>query len=252
MAKKIQIALIWWPHSGGRWLSRTILKRHSKVHQTAFTHPWLYYSTDMMLELDNTAQVHKARSLPKLKEHLHALVNSIEHGKAEGLKQYFEDIDRYEEADGQDFILGEICMGSPIPRKIDIELLMKANPDMKVIHLVRNPKTSFMSFVKRFEMDNDPVKIAGSWVSLNYSLRDFFDKNDVYTNNYLCVKYEDLLENAEDEVRRICDFTGMEFESAMVESLDERWGRSTRPQIDENSERIIDEIANVELKNYNY
>lgn len=245
------VSVIWWPHSGGRWFCRSIFKNHSKIHQTVFTHPWLYFSTDMLMDTDNTAQVHKSRSLPELKPHLDALVQSIDYGKEQSVSKYFEMIADYEIGDNT-HILGEVCMGSPIPRIIDVETMMKTSPDMKVIHLVRNPIDSFNSFVKRHEMDNDPVKIGGSWLTLNYKVRDFFQSNEQYKDNYLIVKYEELLADAESEVKRVCDFMGLEYEPALVENLDQRWGRNTEVKIDDNSRRIIEEITQTELKNYNY
>ncbi len=244
------IAVVWWPHSGGRWLCRSILKKHSQVHETVFTNPILYYSTDMLMETDITAQVHKARSLPELKGHLDALVTSIDHGRKETAKKYFELISQYEV--GENTIVGEICMGSPIPRQIDIDLLMNAGENIKVIHLVRSPLTSFNSFAKRHEMDSDPVKIAGSWVTLNYSMRSYFKQHPELADRYQCVKYEDLLSSPEETVKSICEFAGLDFEEGMLDSLKERWGRSTKSEIDKEIGDVIKDIAKPELDNYGY
>jgi hypothetical protein len=245
------VAVIWWPHSGGRWLCRSILKNHSKIYQTVFTHPWLYFSTDMMMDIDNTAQVHKARSLPELKPHLDALVESIDYGKEKSISKYFEMISKYEIGENT-HILGEICMGSPIPRVIDVEVMMKTFPSMKIIHLVRNPIDSFNSFAKRYEMDSDPVKIGGSWLTLNYSLRSYFENNSEHKGNYMCVKYEDLLDKPKEKIKEVCGFLNLDFEESLTSNLDQRWGRNTQNNISEGTRKIIEEIAKPELTKYNY
>ncbi len=250
----IQLAgVIWWPHSGGRWLCRSIFKKHSKVLETAMVHPWIFNSTDVMLDMDITAQVHKARSLPELKLHLAALKESTDFGRIEGLKMYFNKIEStYLLNDDKSVILGEMCLGSPIPKYADLETIYKARPDFKTIHLVRNPVDSFPSFTSRHELDNDPVKAAGSWLALNASVRKFFEINEQFKNQYLMVKYEDLLDNPKESIQKVCDFLNLDFETSLLESYDERWGKSTKKETNKINKEIIEEVAESELRRYSY
>ncbi|MEQ8303159.1 MAG: sulfotransferase [Cyclobacteriaceae bacterium] len=252
--KRQLVGVVWWPHSGGRWFCRTLIKPNSRIHETAFVHPWLFYTTDMTLELDITAQVHKARSLPELKPHLEALKTSTDKGREEGLKHYFNFIsEKYLGRDDQEtHILGEMCLGSPIPRFMDVKALYNAYPDFKLIHLIRNPLESFNSFTSRHELDSDPVKIAGSWLSQNAAIRKFFEKNTQFEKQYLPVIYENLQSDSEGELRRVCDFIGIDFENQMIESFNERWGRNTKPEISEDVRETIIEIASKDLKIYGY
>lgn len=254
MAGNSLTGVIWWPHSGGRWLCRSILKNHSKVHETALVHPWIFNTSDMTLELDITAQVHKARSLPELKQHLAVLKDSTDIGRIAGLKHYFNTIskDYIGPSDKETHILGEICMGSPIPKDTDMDAIYKAFPEFKTIHLVRNPIHSFKSFTTRHEMDDDAAKVAGSWLALNARLRRFFEVNPKFAGQYHLVRYEDLLENPESEVKKICEFMNLDFESKMLDSLDLRWGKKTIPEISEVDKETIEGIAETELKKYNY
>ena len=254
MSSKVLAGVIWWPHSGGRWLCRSILKKHTQIHETAMVHPWIFNTSDMTLDLDITAQVHKARSLPELKDHLKALKESTDLGRIAGLKHYFESIEKnyLEEDSNESLILGEICMGSPIPKHPDMESLYKAYPDFKTIHLVRNPVDSFKSFTVRHEMDDDAAKVAGSWLSLNARLRRFFEINPQHQDKYLCVRYEDLLESPEKEVRRICEFLDLEFEEELMSSFTERWGKGTKASISDQDKETIETIAKSELNRYNY
>lgn len=242
----------WWPHSGGRWLCRSILKKNSQVHETAFTHPWFFFSTDMTLDLDITAQVHKARSMPDLKLHLNALHTSTEYGRQEGMRKYFEIVrETYGEYEG-DFthVIGEMCLGSPIPRHLNLETLYAACPDFKLVHLVRSPLESFQSFAVRHELDSDPVKVAGSWLTLNAKIRAFFELHPEFAHNYHRVLYEDLVKDPEPHVRSICDFYGIEFEPEMTAHLSERWGRNTKPETPEAYTKLMKQVAQSELEVY--
>lgn len=254
MKKTVLAGVIWWPHSGGRWLCRSILKNHTQVLETAMVHPWIFNSSDMTLDLDITAQVHKARSLPELKDHLRILKESTDRGREEGLRNYFTSIEESYllEGDNRTHILGEICMGSPIPKYPDMNALYKAYPDFKTIHLVRNPVESFKSFTTRHEMDDDPVKVAGSWLALNARVRKHFEINPQFKKNYHLIRYEDLLSDSENEIRRLCDFLELDFEDGLMESFTQRWGKGTQSNINDIDRETIEEVAFSELKKYNY
>lgn len=254
MKNKVLAGVTWWPHSGGRWLCRSILKNNSSVIETSLVHPWIFNSSDVMLDMDITAQVHKARSLPELKSHLNALKVSTDFGRIQGIKSYFEQIytTYFDEKKEKTHIIGEMCMGSPIPKYFDVEGVFKAFPNFKLIHLVRNPVSSFNSFKVRHELDDDPVKVAGSWLALNAKIRTFFEINVHLKDQYLIVRYEDLLSDTEREVSKICSFLQLDYEEKMVSEIKERWGKGTSLKVSKQDKKLIKEVAFSELKNYNY
>jgi len=219
-----------------------------------FVHPWLFYSTDMTMELDITAQVHKARSMPDLKKHLAALKGSIDAGRTEGLRSYFQSIqDAYLEKDASEtHIVGEMCLGSPIPRDLDLIALFKAWPEFKLIHLVRSPLESFQSFAVRHEMDSDPIKVGGSWLTLNAGIEAFFEDHPQFANQYHMVKYEDLLDKAESTMEKVCEFADLDMDEAIFSQMKQRWGRNTKPETPEAISRHIRRIAEPGLKRYGY
>lgn len=254
MKGKVLAGVTWWPHSGGRWLSRSILKKNPAVIEMALVHPWIFNSSDVMLDMDITAQVHKARSLPELKDHLNALKKSTDYGRIQGLKFYFEEIvntyfKNYKE---KSHIVGEMCMGSPIPKYFDVEAVYKSFPDFKLIHLVRNPVDSFKSFTTRHELDDDPVKVAGSWLALNSKVRTFFEEHKELQSQCLIVRYEDLLSTTEKEVKRICEFLELPYTDSMIAETKERWGKGTKVEISDKDKKLIEEVAFSELKKYKY
>lgn len=252
------VGVVWWPHSGGRWFCRSILKKHSQVQETAFTHPWTFFTSDMTLDLDITSQVHKARSLPEWEKELDALKASTDHGRLEGLKKYFEMMKAAYKEEGEkgrpSHVIGEMCLGSPEPRPLDLELLFASCPEFKLIHLVRDPRSNFNSFFTRYEIDGDPVRIAGSWLSLNAGIRKFFEKRPQFRDQYVLVKYEDLMEDPVGTVRSVCENLGLSFEEGMTSDLEERWGKRSNMNKEVPSEVVdtMEELIGDELRRFGY
>lgn len=246
--------VVWWPHSGGRWFCRSIINQHPGIMGATFVHPWLFISTDMTMEMDITAQVHKARSLPELKQHLAALKNSIDSGRIKGLTDYFDYIQaNYVPVDSQTtHLVGEMCLGSPIPRAIDLEALYQAHPDYKILHLVRSPLDSYPSFAVRHEMDSDPIKIAGSWLTLNAHIRTFFEAHPDKQHLCLTVRYEDLMQDPKPVVDQVCEFLEVEYHPDMLANLGQRWGRNTKPEYPAERYEMMKQVASSELLRYGY
>ena len=88
-------------------------------------------------------------------------------------------------------------------------------PECLFIHLVRDGRGVYASQQKVDFGSNDPVFAALKWteaVALGLSTEIAFAKR------CLRVHYENLLRNPELECIRICEFTGIEFEPAMIEA----------------------------------
>lgn len=219
-----------------------------------FAHPWIFVSTDNILELDNTTQVHKTRSLPELAPHLQALISSTGLGRRAGLSEYFR-LTRSGFGAALppfDSVIGELCMGTPIPHCPDLKVLFDSCPDMRLIHLVRHPIDCFPSFATRFELDADPVKIAGSWVTAAAAVRIFFEQHSELAARFRMVRYEDLMENTDSVLRDLCGFLELEFHDGMLTSRDQRWGKSTPPDVPEEVRRIMTSVAGAEMERYGY
>jgi hypothetical protein len=229
------------------------LNRHDKVLGVPFVQPWLFFTTDMTLSVDLTAQVHKARSLPELEIQLEGLKGSVDHGRVEGLRYYFKHArDRYAAESGKTHVVGEMCLGSPEPRPLDPSALYEACPDFRLVHLIRNPVTSYPSFASRHEMDGDPTRIAGSWLTLNAAIRVFFEQRPDLVERYMVVRYEDLLDETESTVRRLCEVLALPFQMEMLQNLERRWGKSTDPTTPKPTAKIIEQIAASEMARYGY
>lgn len=253
MSRPDLVGVVWWPHSGGRWFCRSLLKGHPEVRQVVFAHPWFFVGTDATLELDNTTQVHKARSLPEFGPQLRALVSSTDKGRRTGLTEYLSAAQRgFDGADdGKPRVIGELCMGTPVPRMPDLAAIYDAWPDIKLIHLVRSPIACYSSFAVRHELDGDPIRIAGSWVTAAAYMRSFHARRSELARSYLEVRYEDLVASTRETLERVCEFLGLSFDSAMLGS-EHRWGRSTEETILQEVESAILSVAGPELRMHGY
>lgn len=93
-----------------------------------------------------------------------------------------------------------------------LERLIRVFPAMKVIHMVRDGRDVVRSFTEMrggLSMDEATER----WISTIRRLREFTANHG---DNVLEVRYERLVENPEPELRRVCDFIGLEFADGML------------------------------------
>ena len=87
-------------------------------------------------------------------------------------------------------------------------------PDSRFIHLIRDGRGVFSS--TRF-LDWGPagaIQAAGWWTM---RVAPGLAAEDAFSERILRVRFEDLVNNPEGELQRICEFAGLEFSSAMIE-----------------------------------
>jgi Sulfotransferase family len=246
--------IVWYPHSGCRWLNRGLLSKHTRIATSEFVLPYLTHTTDMLLRLDRTSQVHKARSLPELNEEFNLLHQSVQTGRRVGVREYMLGmLQMLENRLPGGVHGGPISSGAPEPLVVDLPLLLDAVPDARIIHLVRHPFACFRSLKSRWEMDGDPEHIAASWIAINTAYRrsaEAFGKANVLT-----VRYEDLCENTRRELERITTWLGVELEPGMLES-ETYYGRNQKVDISrlltEDEAARVWAIAESEAERYSY
>lgn len=109
--------------------------------------------------------------------------------------------------------------------------IRKFIPGSKFIYLVRDPrdvlksqkyrwkrsklkagrKHPFMAMIRQ-KVNYHPIIISKLW---NHSAKVFYQNKN--QNDFLIVKYEDLLVNSEEEVKRICAFVGVVYDKNMLQ-----------------------------------
>ncbi len=93
--------------------------------------------------------------------------------------------------------------------------LFELFPNSKMIHIIRDPRDVIASLLKqRWSPDN--LKQVVEWYrSIMKKWFAIYDK--VETNRVLEVRLEDLIEDPRNMVNRMCQFSGISFEEAMLE-----------------------------------
>ena len=85
-------------------------------------------------------------------------------------------------------------------------LIRKHFPEARIIHIVRDVRDYCMSIQKAW--GKDPLRAAQRWVDRIEAIRD---------EDLLELHYEDLLEDPAAQLRRVCEWLSLEFESEMIQ-----------------------------------
>ena len=103
--------------------------------------------------------------------------------------------------------------------------ILNLYPDAKIIHLVRNPMDVIASMKRRGVKSFDAV---GHWLFNNAAALRFKGHED-----YLLIKYEDMVADPQIEFAKICTYLGVDFDDRMLEpgGNEEYWRNYDRGNI---------------------
>ena len=94
------------------------------------------------------------------------------------------------------------------------EKLLKIFPDAKFIHIIRDYRDNILSIKKvNFEAPVTAL-LAHRWKIANKKI-ERLGKNK--PNQYFLLKYEDLVSDSEQEVKKICDFLNVTYQESMLD-----------------------------------
>lgn len=116
---------------------------------------------------------------------------------------------------------GKLIAGNRSPNDIayvpDMAKAGVFESDIKIIHLVRDPRDVYLSTLRLGWIPPAQLQseLPSTWASTNLMLSRLLRKN---LDRYLCVRYEDLIAHPERQVRRITDFLGVPFQPKMLEA----------------------------------
>lgn len=117
---------------------------------------------------------------------------------------------------------------------------------VKMINIVRDPRAIYVSrnygkYLKNAGYRKYPILfIAQAWRN---AVHIFIDQENM--KNTLLIKYEDLVQNAKVEVKRICDFLEINFDRNMIEGTHLQKDNSSFGQIQGISQQSIDRYKEV-------
>lgn len=91
--------------------------------------------------------------------------------------------------------------------------LLEMFPESRFIHMVRDPRDNIHSFLNvSFDL-NDPVALAYRWQAYNDSACSFQQQNP---RKILVVRFEDLIENQESELKKILSFLELSYDESIL------------------------------------
>ena len=106
---------------------------------------------------------------------------------------------------------GKTRCGEKTPHTRMIETLWQWYPDANVIHLLRDPRDVVASLQRMPWAANSVIANARVWLADN--LRAFHWRDHT---GYLQVRYEELVKDPEDQMRRVCAHIGAVYSPAML------------------------------------
>ncbi len=99
------------------------------------------------------------------------------------------------------------------PRHLEVpDLITDTWPDARIVRIVRDPRDAAVSLTKVPFGTASLLTNLSVLARMNEAAADFYRESP----QALTVRYEDLVATPERELRRICDFVGVEYEPAMV------------------------------------
>ncbi|MGM0472462.1 MAG: sulfotransferase, partial [Bacillota bacterium] len=102
---------------------------------------------------------------------------------------------------------------------LNIELIDEVFPGAKYIHLVRNGKDVVSSYLNSTKYVNSVEGACARWNNHVSKALEF--KNSQDEDEYLEIYYEDLVTAPKQEIEKICQFIGIEFDSTMLNYHDQ-------------------------------
>ena len=115
-------------------------------------------------------------------------------------------------------------IGDKTPGYIDhTDLLLSIWPNARIIHIVRDPRDYVCSVRKVWS--KNIFRAAGRW---NDTMVRLNKKENLHNENLHTIYYEDLLDNPQAELGKVCEFLGIAFEENMLvlEASHEQYGEA--------------------------
>ncbi|MFN2221115.1 MAG: sulfotransferase [Chloroflexota bacterium] len=92
--------------------------------------------------------------------------------------------------------------------------IMAAYPGAQIVHMVRDPRDRYEASIARWP--NGKLRAGGAVARWNYSVGLAQRNQARYPGRYLAVRYETMVTEPEETLRRLCDFLGEEYTTDML------------------------------------
>ncbi len=91
--------------------------------------------------------------------------------------------------------------------------IMAAYPDVRIIHLIRDPRDRYASAIKRWP--NQKGQVGGATARWLYSVALARRNINKYPDRYMVLRYETLVSAPEETLQKVCAFLGEEYDPVM-------------------------------------
>ncbi|WP_027136004.1 sulfotransferase family protein [Geminicoccus roseus] len=112
---------------------------------------------------------------------------------------------------------GKVRFGDKTPWNVrHLDQILTMFPDARIIHLVRDPRANVASRVELPRTSKDVVTAAVKWRIDVEAAHRFARSDKAHAENYLELRYEDLVTDPEPWVRKVCKVVGEDYDPAML------------------------------------
>jgi len=263
-------------HKSGTTLIQRILDGHSKILSLPFeTH--FFFLTGKAIDYSNYRLLEEERSIEDIKKEMRNLVlkGSTEKCRFENRPHDFLNIEIFDESMKTDVnsinnlfnqYLKSILLASGFSftsKKRIVEKSVehdefaiefkKMFPKAKFIRIIRNPYASVVGFRKQLQKKKFPL-LSHPIASLKNSVYWLNRNKELLGDDYLILKYEDLVIQPEESINHICNFLNIDFEEILLRPTfnSEPWlgnsstGKPMESISNENVDRWKSEITRIE------
>ncbi|HEX2529689.1 MAG TPA: sulfotransferase [Geminicoccus sp.] len=98
-----------------------------------------------------------------------------------------------------------------------LDAILAMFPDARIIHLVRDPRANVASRVELPRTSKDVITAAIKWRIDVEAAHRFATGGKAHPGNYLELRYEDLVQDPETWVRKVCTVVGEPYDPAMLD-----------------------------------
>lgn len=210
MKDTINFFIVGYPRSGTT-LTASLVSRHSKVYIPAETHYFRNFvqqtngtsTSEVLYEyfINNT----RLKDLNIPNEILKGIIEDNFPNKPEILASTLNYLARKNNKQ----VIGEKTPG----HILNYKTIVSAYPDTKFIIVMRDGRDCVLSNIKEKWTYRNPKKHAAEW---NYYIAHYNDLISKYPDKAIIVKYENLIENPEQEIKKIMEFIGLEYEDSQL------------------------------------
>jgi len=138
-------------------------------------------------------------------------------------------------------------------------LLKRMYPDSRFIHIVRNPYASLVSTRKQMAQTKKCYPFLGGILGSLYNSYYNLDRNEQVLDDYLVIRYEDLVLSTQETMQQIADFIDIPFCDALLTPtlMGEPWGGNSTSNRAFSGiskaplERFKSEITDIEIRMVN-